>query len=88
MGGNFTFLRVLKLNKEQAFQFLILSPLILTVLNWVLEYHTLIRLFFVLGSSYSYLYLKSIYICFSRVYSKVGLIGIIPGGTIIPIKDC
>ena len=37
-------------------------------LTWVLEYCTLI-LFLVLGSYYSYLYLKSIYF-FSRVYSK------------------
>ena len=36
--------------------------------NWVLEYCTLI-LFLVLGSYYSYLYLKGIYF-FSRVYSK------------------
>ena len=39
-------------------------------LFWVLEYYTLI-LFLVLGSYYSYLYLKSIYL-FSRVYSKAG----------------
>ena len=38
------------------------------ILNWVLEYYTL-TLFLVLGSYYSYLYLKSIYFLF-RVYSK------------------
>ena len=40
--------------------------------TWVLEY-TALTLFSVLGSHHSCLYLKSTYLFFSRVYSKVGL---------------